>query len=127
QDHQKLFFSAAIESPLEREVYSLYYQPVFKMYSRSKKTVVPPKDMQSELTKLTPNGHSNDASFSNSFEYFINFETSADSPYKIALFNSRGKKIRDLVTNAALQEKIDELDISKKEFGTFKTVSNIDL
>src|SRR5690606_27187161 len=34
QDHQKLFFSAAIESPLEREVYSLYYQPVFKMYSR---------------------------------------------------------------------------------------------
>ncbi|WP_239541025.1 S9 family peptidase [Cryomorpha ignava] len=127
QNDNKLYFSAAIESPLEREVYSLDYQPVFKTYNKTKSTVVPAKDMRGELTKLTPNGHTNDASFSKSFDYFINFETAADMPYKIALFNSKGRKIRNLETNAALQKKIDQLDISKKEFGTFKTVSNIDL
>ena len=127
QESGNLFFSAAIESPLEREVYSLDYKATMKANSKSKKSEIPQKDMRGKLIKLTPNGHSNDASFSSSFQYFINFETAADMPYKIALHNAKGKKIRDLETNASLQKTIDELDISKKEFGTFKTVGNTDL
>src|SRR5690606_30150141 len=127
QQDNKLFFSAAIESPLEREIYALDYQNVLKTYAKRKTSIVHSGDMRADLVKLTPNNHTNDASFSQSFDYFINFETAADMPPKITLFNSKGKKIRDLETNANLQKKIDSLDISKKEFGTFKTVNNVDL
>lgn len=127
QKNSNVYFSAAIESPLEKEIYSLDYAPVLKAYTKSKTAVIPKSDMRGELDRLTPNNNSNDASFSNSFQYFINFESSADSPYEIALYNSKGKKVRDLITNKELQRTIDNLAISKKEFGTFKTVSNIDL
>src|SRR5690554_1528976 len=127
QKNTTLFFSAAIESALEREIYSLNYGQTLKAYSKEKSTIIPDGDMQKSLTRLTPNRQTNDAHFSDSFKYFINFESGADSPYKIALFNAKGKKIRDLETNAELEKTISELDISKKEFGVFKTLGNIDL
>lgn len=127
QKNKTLFFSAAIGTALEREIYSLGYAPILKTYSKQKSTVVPAGDMRKTLHRLSPNGNTNNAQFSDSFQYFINFESSADSPHKIALYNAKGKKIRDLETNAELQKTISQLDISKKEFGTFKTLGNVDL
>lgn len=127
QKNQKLYFSAALDGPLDREIYSLDYQTSSKASSKQKPMMINVGEVRTKLARLTPNGHTNNASFSNSFDYFINFETAADMPPKITLHNSKGKKIRDLETNAALYKKINSLDISKKEFGTFKTVDNIDL
>ena len=127
QKNKTLFFSAAIKSEMEREIYSLDYAPILKTYASQKATVSPSGDMQKSLNRLTPNRKTNDAYFSDSFQYFINFESGADSPHKIALYNAKGKKIRDLETNAELEKIISKLDISKKEFGTFKTLGNVDL
>lgn len=122
QKSKTIFFSAAIESPLEREIYSLSYANALKQKSPKGR-----KDNRTILNRLTPNNNTNDALFSNSFKYFINFESGADMPYNVVLYNARGKKIRELETNEELKQKLKELEITKKEFGTFKTLGDVDL
>lgn len=127
QDNKRLFFSAAVEGPLGREIYSLDYAPVLRSAGKTKKTIVPEDDMRKKLTRLTPNGHTNEAAFSNSFAYFINFESAADSPYRITLKDATGKKIRDLETNEKLRKELDQLRISPKEFGKLPTENGVEL
>lgn len=127
QENKRIFFSAAISNPMEKEIYSLDFAPVLKEYSPDEGSVVPDGDMQNKLNRLTPNNNTNNADFSNSFAYFINTESGTGQPYHYTLRNAKGKKIRDLEANAALKEKIENLDISPKTFGTLKTVDDISL
>jgi len=127
QKTQTIFFSAAIESPIEVAVYSISYGSVIRDFKKSGKSVVPKNDMRDKLTKLTPNRHTNDATFSESFDYFINFESAANMPYKIALFDKKGKKIRDLEQNEALESRLKKYNLQPKEFGTFTTEAGHDL
>lgn len=127
QKNMRLFFSAAIDSPMEQEIYSLDFKSVLKDYTKSNDAIVPDADMQKKLKRLTPNGHTNTADFSKSFATFINKESSADTPSHYTLFNAEGEKIRDLETNSELQSTIDQLDITPKEFGKLKTVDGIEL
>lgn len=127
QEDKQLFFSAAISSPLEREIYSLDFTGVIDAYKKSGESVIPEGDMRKNLERLTPNGHTNSADFSDSFAYFVNTKSRAGHPYHITLFSATGKKIRELETNSSLETKIDQLNINPKEFGQLKTVDNIAL
>ncbi|MCA1762782.1 MAG: S9 family peptidase, partial [Flavobacteriales bacterium] len=125
QENMRVFFSAAIGSPIEKEIYSLDFEKAIQKFKKTGKTVQP-----SELPKpknLTPNGHTNSAAFSNTFSYFINFESAANQPNHITLRDARGKTVRDLKDNSELKKKVEKLDINPKEFGAFKTEAGHEL
>jgi dipeptidyl-peptidase-4 len=127
QKNQTIFFSAAIESPIETAVYSASYAAPLKRYRKSGKPFVPMADMKEDLKKLTQNRNSNDAKFSKGCKYFINSETSAEMPAQISLFEASGKKIRDIELNEDLQTRLKKYNLSPKEFGTLTTDAGHDL
>lgn len=96
------YYQSAEESPMQRSIYQI------KTNGKSKKKISQKK------------GH-NDASFSSSFTYFINYHSDANSPSYISLHKSDGSSIRVLEDNAALKEKLSNYQISPKEFFSFKT------
>ncbi|MBR9832125.1 S9 family peptidase [bacterium] len=108
EKNKKVYFQSAEVSPMERHVYSI------GLNGKSKK-------------KLTAKAGTNDASFSNSFDYFINYHTDANHPYYITLNTNDGKVKRVLEDNKALNEKLDQLAIAPKEFLSFKTSEGISL
>ena len=108
EKNKKVYFQSAEVSPMERHVYSI------GLNGKSKK-------------KLTAKAGTNDASFSNSFDYFINYHTDANHPYYITLNTNDGKVKRVLEDNKALNEKLDQLAIAPKEFFSFKTSEGISL
>lgn len=64
----------------------------------------------------------NSASFSESFDYFINTHSNAVSPPTYTLHNAEsGDEIKKLVTNSAIKEKLSEYDLPSKEFFTLTT------
>ena len=123
QPNGKIFFSAAVEGPLERAIYSTDFKKAIKKYSKSNAAVVPEKDNRKKLNKLTDNANMNDASFSASFDYFINYQSGPELPYQIALFSAEGKPLRDLEMNEKLKSRMAERNLSPKEFGTFEIES----
>lgn len=96
-----VYYSSSQESPLEKHVYVTNL--------KGKKP--------SKLSEKT--GH-NDASFSDTFEYFINYHSDANTPFYITLHNRKGKLIRVLKDNAELNKKLAQYNLSKKEFFTFE-------
>ncbi|HKL04028.1 MAG TPA: DPP IV N-terminal domain-containing protein, partial [Cryomorphaceae bacterium] len=124
-DHNRIFFSAAIDSPIEKEVYSLDFEKAIRKYKKTGETARP--DDLPAPKNLTPNNHTNRGDFSNTFAYFINFESSANQPNHITLRNAKGKVVRELKDNAALKKKVNALEINPKEFGVFKTEAGHDL
>lgn len=123
QSNGKIFFSAAVEGPLERAIYSADFTKAIKSYKKSKTPVVPAKDNRKDLKELTDNANMNDATFSSSFDYFINYESGAELPYQISLFTNEGKHVRDLETNEDLKSRLAERKLSPKEFDTFENES----
>ena len=107
-DTQKkmLYYQAAQNSPLEREIYAVDLNAKKKY-------------------KLSDNKGTNDATFSSNFKYFINTYQSTTTPKQITLHNQDGKLIRTLEDNADFKNKIKEYQISPKEFFTFKTSEGI--
>ena len=103
-----LYFQAAKESPIKREVYRI-------------------KLNGSGLSKLSPNSGTNRAAFSSGFQYFILTHSSANTPANISLHSSDGKEIRNLKDNASLKSILSQYDISAQEFFSFKTSENIEL
>ncbi len=69
----------------------------------------------------------NDAQFSKSFKYFINFNSSANIPVFVTLNGSDGSVIRDLEKNEAINERLAEYNLTKKEFFKFKNSEGIEL
>ncbi|MGB6037000.1 MAG: DPP IV N-terminal domain-containing protein [Cryomorphaceae bacterium] len=123
QSNGKIFFSAAVGGPLERAIYSADFEKAIKTFKKTNKAVVPQKDNRRDLNELTDNANMNDAAFSSSFDYFINYETGADLPYQIALFTDEGKHLRDLEMNEELKSRLAERNLSPKEFGSFEIES----
>ncbi len=107
-DSQKkmLYYQAAQNSPLEREIYAVDLNGKKKY-------------------KLSENKGTNEAAFSNSFKYFINTYQNTTIPRQITLHNQDGKLIRTLEDNADFKNEIKEYQISPKEFFTFKTSEGI--
>ena len=64
-----------------------------------------------------PEGN-NSASFSKSFNYFINTNSTAASPYKFVLKDANGKEIKELQNNNELLSKLQKDNFVTKEFIT---------
>ena len=66
----------------------------------------------------------NSASFSNNLNYFIGTHSTASVPPMYSLYSSDGKKIKVIVENTALKEKVSEYKMSPKEFSTIRINGN---
>jgi len=66
----------------------------------------------------------NNAEFSASFKYFINTNSTANTPHYVSINNNKGKELRLLMDNANLTESLKKYNISKKEFTTLDINGN---
>lgn len=107
-DNKTIFFEAAMDSPLCRDVYSVNL--------KGKK-----------IKKLTTQEGTNHVSFSNGFKYYINSFSSAQQPPVVTLYNIAGEQIRVLQDNARLKELLKAYDYSLKEFFDFETSEGVQL
>ena len=92
-----VYYQSAEVSPLQRHVYSI------KLNGSSKK-------------QLTTRKGENNADFSSSFKYFINYNTDANTPHFITLNDYNGKQKKVLLDNHELIKRMEGVNISKKEF-----------
>jgi len=103
-----LYFQSAETSPLDRNVYSI------NLDGSGKK-------------RLTKKDGTNKADFSNSFSYFINYQSTANTPNYVSLHNSTGNVIRVLKDNQKLNQKLTQYEIGAKTFFSFKTSEDVEL
>lgn len=103
-----VYFQSAEESPLRRSIY------VIKTNGSGKK-------------KLSTMEGTNQAVFSKSFKYYINYFSNVSTPTLVTLHSANGKQIRELKNNTALKEKLAATTFSPKEFFTFTTDEGITL
>lgn len=97
-----LYYQAAEKSPTQREVYRI------KKDGSSKKM-------------LTERQGWNDAEFSKGMRFFINTWSNANTPYVFTVQDSKGKLKHTISSNTQLKKKLEEYDLAKKEFFSFKT------
>jgi dipeptidyl-peptidase-4 len=103
-----IYFLGSAEGPLEQHVYT---QGIKK----------------SDHNKLSENAGNNSAVFSDSFKFYINYHSDANTPSYITLHNSKGKEIRVLADNKSLNKTLKKYDLGKKEFFQFKNSGGTDL
>jgi dipeptidyl-peptidase-4 len=101
----------------------LYYQSVEP--STLEKYIYAIKKDGTRKKDLTPFKGTNNAVFSNSFKYFINVHSDANTPDNTTLYTSDGKLIRTLEDNATLKTKLAQYNLPKKEFFTFTTSEGV--
>tara|TARA_R110002051_G_scaffold181460_1_gene251011 strand:- start:96393 stop:98558 length:2166 start_codon:yes stop_codon:yes gene_type:complete len=75
--------------------------------------------------RLTTKEGQNRADFSADFTYFINTFSSATTPPEYSLHKAlTGKKVKDILDNKALKTKLEDYQISPKEFSTISVNGN---
>ncbi len=97
-----IYFQAAKESPLQREIYRVSIKG-------------------GEPQKLSIKPGTNRAVFSKSFKYFINYVSSLNEPSFVSLHQADGKSIRTLIDNEPLKKRVKAFEISPAQFFTVKT------
>lgn len=102
------YFQAAAVSPLRREVYAIRMDGT-------------------RQTRLTPLHGTNNASFSSNFNFFINKYSSATKPTTVAVMDATGKQLRVIEENNDLNKRLNDYDISTREFFSFQTSEGVDL
>ena len=102
------YYQAAAQSPMQREVYAIR------------------NDGKKKVKFSTLEG-TNTAVFSKGFKYYINYVSNTATPTLVTLHNGKGKQIRVLEDNKALNERVAQFEISKKEFFSFKTSEGVEL
>ncbi len=108
QKNKTLYYQSTEQSPLQRDVYSI------NVFGKKKKI-------------LSEKRGSNDADFSKNYKYFINTHSSANTPNTITLCNAKGKSLRVIKKSEKLTEKLQEYNLTKKEFFDFTTEQGINL
>lgn len=101
-----LYYTSAEVHPTERNVYAVK------------------KDGNSK-TLLTPGKGTNKIVFAKGYRYYINTYSSSDIPPQITLHDISGKQMRVLEDNAELKKKIEEYQLLKREYFSFKTSDGI--
>ncbi len=101
---KRFYYVAADESPLRRNVFSVDIN--------GKKPV-----------KITAQPGMNSVVFSNSYKYFINYYSNANTPQQVSLYNAKGQLVRMLEDNAGLAAKTKEYGFVQKELMTIETRS----
>ncbi len=108
EKNHTLYYQSAEVSPMERHVYSI------GLDGKSKKC----------LTNKKGQDH---AQFSGNYKYFINFHSDANTPDFITLNTSTGEQVRVLEDNASLKGILEGINLSPKEFFSFKTDDGVTL
>ncbi|MDA9898158.1 S9 family peptidase [Flavobacteriales bacterium] len=107
-DGNRIFYTSTEESPLNRSLYSIGIDGNNK-------------------TKLSSKIGTHSSTFSNGMKYYSNTYSTADTPPYISLHNNSGKLIRVLEDNTDLSERMQEYDLTKKEFFSFTTTEDVNL
>ncbi|NNJ89696.1 MAG: S9 family peptidase [Eudoraea sp.] len=95
-----IFYQSTENGSINRDVYSI------RVNGRNKK-------------RLTEKAGTNSAAFSTNFTYFINTFSNASTPYMYTLHKaSTGEKVKDILDNSALANKLSDYKTSPKEFST---------
>ncbi|MDG5798747.1 S9 family peptidase [Marinilabiliaceae bacterium ANBcel2] len=103
KDNEVVYFQAAKESPLTREVYSVSLDG-------------------NDLKQLSDKGHTGHAtaSFSSDYSYYIMEQSSVSAPPVYNVYDSRRNRLRAvLADNKELSKKVGEYNLQEKEFFTF--------
>ncbi len=103
-----IYYQAAEVSPLDREVYE--------------KTLIGGKKR-----KLTTATGTNKAQFSDTYDYFVNTHSSANTPNTYTVYDRSGKRIRVVEDNADLVTKHQDYGTQVVEFFDFKTSEEVTL
>lgn len=94
-----VFYQAADESPLQRNIY---------------KTTID----RGITTKLSSNTGHNSATFSSNGKYFTNNWSNSVTPSVITMHDSNGKLLRTLQSNESVAQKVEQANFPAKEFIT---------
>jgi len=100
EKNQRLYYSKAYPSAMERTVYSAALSG-------------------EEPLKLSPNRGKNSASFSADFSHYLHFHTDANSPLIVSMHKGSSEQIRVVQNNADLRKTLSEYNLAKKEFFDF--------
>jgi dipeptidyl-peptidase 4 len=105
---KKLYFISTEASPLERNFY------VINLDGKGKKL-------------LTPAKGSHTINMSSDYRFFIDYNSTADTPVKVTLNDATGKELKVLEDNQVLKDRLAGFALGKKEFFTFPTVDGTQL
>lgn len=105
---KQVFFTASKNDPMNTELYSV---PV----SGGKPKI------------LSPEKGSSRASFSTTFDYYILYYNTANTPLRVSLHAKDGKEIRVLENNTELRTMMEGLSLSEVEFFNFETEQGTEL
>ena len=106
-DKMEIFFSSTEDGSINRSIYCL--------------------DLESgKRKKLSTQIGTNSAKFSNGLKYYINTYSNANTPPIFTLHKADGSLIKTIEDNSEFQNKLEEYNISEKEFITIYT-DNADL
>ena len=84
-------------------------------------------DAKGAVTKLSQQKGTNNATFSKNYKYFMNVYSNITTPPVTTLNDAKGKVMKTLEDNAALNAKLSTLNLSKPEFFTFRTSEGVEL
>lgn len=95
---KKVYFQAADDSPLVRNIYSV--------------------DLNGKTEKLSTLQGQNDATFSADFSFYVNTNSDINTPYYITVNNNSGKELRILKDNAGLKRSLADYKFGRFSFFT---------
>lgn len=108
QARKLVYFQAAEQSPLERQVYAI------DLNGRNKRT-------------LAGATGTNSAQFSSNYDYYVITHSMMNKPATYTVYENNGKQVRVIEDNYDLQQKMKEYQTLPVEFFDFKTSENVSL
>lgn len=109
EKNEMLYFTSTEVSPMERHLYSI------GLKGKNKK-------------KLTQKSGTHTISMSPDFSYYLDYHSSANTPLVVSLHTAKdGKQTKVLEDNAQLVQRLQQFDLAKQEFFSFKTSENVQL
>jgi len=108
EERERIYFQAADESPLTRNIYFVNFEG-------------------EGLTRINPYNGFNHAQFSPAFDYWLGIYSTINSPPVYALMDADGKLLNELETNQSLLEQMGIYKPSQVEFFTFLNEDQIEL
>ncbi len=106
--HKLVFYQAAEESPLERQIYCIDIKGKKK-------------------SKITPAAGTNSAQFSSTFDYYVVNHSTANQPPSYTVYNRKGKALRVIEDNKGISQLLKDYNTTPVEFFDFNTSENVKL
>lgn len=104
---KSIYFQSAENSPMTRDIYKINAKGI--------------------KTRISSDKGTNNAYFSNGFQYFVLSFSNIKTPAIYSVMNNIGMKIRTIESNTELNKKVRELNMPEKKFFSFTTSENISL